>query len=334
MVLPISEFWIICRNDLSVDPFQGELTLTALSLYPTCMLPTPVTNYFLFGKIRSAIQGFAGFGKFFPGIVTLIFIAGITNQINAGKIQCCSEAANTLFPGQDQCFVNGPGEGNIKNDVYGWMALTAKNVNADNLQESYIFLNPESTSGFDLQFDAVYSQGDGPRFYSIAGGKALFSNDIPSLTDQTEIQFIFIPNNGTDFQIEASGLEMMPLPVFLYDKKSRSDQDLAMNSVYSFIAQPGDDSTRFVLHFGVTGIQQPEEPAQFNVYYSASELHYSTLSNTDVLTVTSMDGREIRSFKTGNIGRQNSVVSLKSGAYIVQLVSGNKCFSKKILIAK
>jgi hypothetical protein len=102
-----------------------------------------------------------------------------------------------------------------KSGITAWIGLTARNLDAKNEQESYIIFNPESTDGFDLLFDAEFIPGYGPGFYSIAGNERLSTNSIPSLTSETEINFVFLPNQGSNFEIEASGLDLIESPVFL-----------------------------------------------------------------------------------------------------------------------
>jgi len=153
------------------------------------------------------------------------------------------------------------------------MSLTVRNTSTGNARESYIFINSESTFGFDQMYDTEYEQGSGPGFHSIAGNEKLRTNSIPQLNSETEINFVFIPNHGSNYEIEASGLDLIESPVYLYDWKSRSDLNLSLNPLYKFSSRPGDDSVRFILHFGTIGIDPPAKHKEFNAYYYNREFN-------------------------------------------------------------
>jgi hypothetical protein len=225
-----------------------------------------------------------------------------------------------------------PGSGFNEKSVLGWIGLTALNTSSNSTQESYIIINPEATSGFDLLFDLEYLPGDGPMFYSLAGNEKLTTNSLPSLSAETEINFVFIPNQEGNFEITASGLDMIEEPVFLYDRISRADQNLSQSPVYSFQSLTGDDSARFVLHFGQTGIDNPLNGNSFKAFYYNGGLHFNTLGPNDFLVLSDMQGRILKQVQPGYGATHEYPIEMTPGIYILRLISGKESYVRRILV--
>jgi hypothetical protein len=288
---------------------------------------------------KQSLQGFT------TTALTICFLV-TAFQVNAAKCFMFKDAGTTILQKAlmirvdggtkelpDQTIVPGDNSPKItKKGASGWIGLAARNIAKGNLQESYILIIPEATTGFDPMFDSEFIPGDGPRFYSLSGGEKLSTNSLPSLSAQTEIDFVFVPNQGNEFEIEATGLEMILDPVFLYDKKSRSDQNLSENPIYTFVAAPGDDSTRFMLHFAATGFENPQGLKEFTAWYTDQSLHFSTLGNNDVVIIYDMQGKMLQQILAKDIQNQSFPIRLKSGVYIIRLNSGNNSYTKKILV--
>jgi hypothetical protein len=225
------------------------------------------------------------------------------------------------------------GQSNSQKSIIGWIGLTLTNSDAGNSLESYVIINPDATTGFDMLYDLEYQPGKGLQFYSLAGQEKLSTNSLPSVSAESEINFVFLPEQGTNYSIEASGLELIEEPVFLYDRKSRSDQNLSMDPVYNFTAMPGDDSTRFVLRFGPTGIENAiSGQEKFTAWYQDQMLCFNTVGKNDILMLSNVQGRKLLQLRPGESNRLSFPVNLAPGIYVVRLISGTQSFTRKILV--
>jgi hypothetical protein len=213
--------------------------------------------------------------------------------------------------------------------------LTARNLTAGNAKESSVFFNPDATAGFDLMFDGEFLHGYGPTFYSLSGDVKLSVNSLPDLTSQPTIPFTFIPNEGSSFTIEASGLETVTSNAWLLDKQTNIDHNLSLNPVCQFTASTNDDPNRFLLHFSGVGINETRIPNPISVFATGSAIHI-TSNTTAVLAgnvyVYNMVGQLIAS--TGLNGDSSFTLNMKApaGYCLVQVVTSDQTYSCKVFI--
>jgi hypothetical protein len=214
--------------------------------------------------------------------------------------------------------------------------LIARNVTADNAQESSLFINPEATTGFDMMLDGEYLAGYGPTFYSMAGDVRLSTNSLPDLSAETSVPYTFSPNSGTSYKIEAAGLETMMATTWLLDKKTGTDHNLTTTPSYSFTSVTGDDPNRFLLHFSGVGVNESAAAVMpVDVYTTGNTIVVS--SNTgkaiegDAL-VYNMIGQLVMKQHVGlNLVTRLSLTG-KTGYYVVKVITENQAYTEKVFI--
>jgi len=200
--------------------------------------------------------------------------------------------------------------------------LIARNIDLGNAQESNICVNAEATPGFDLMYDGDFLAGNGPQFYSLAGSEKLSTNCLPALPLENGISFVFIPNNGNNFEIQAFGLENIEGPTWLFDKKTQTDHNLSSNPVYNFTASSTDISDRFLLHFSSIGTDEKEAEEQPIVWYYEQKLLIVSQVEKSQLEVFNLQGKCILKEVLGGKGTHSVAFNYPTGFYVVKL-SGN-----------
>lgn len=210
--------------------------------------------------------------------------------------------------------------------------LIARNLDSGNAQESNIFIHPQATEGFDLMYDGEFLSGYAPQFYSVAGTDKLSTNSLPEVPMETGIPFAFIPNEGTNFSIEAKGLETFDVTTWLLDKKTNMDLNLTLNPVYNFTSTSTDIPDRFLLHFSTTvGLNQAGASEQSKVWYFDHKLIVSSQADRSQLEVSDLQGRIILKKDLNGKGIHSLSFNYPLGLYIARLTGNSQVKSSKFV---
>lgn len=219
----------------------------------------------------------------------------------------------------------------LKQGLGCWIGFSAIDLTANTLQECYIIINPESTDGYDIQYDAAFVPGAGPVFYTESNGARLSTNSIPELTTHTQIKFIFSPNTNGAHRIEVFGLELIQDQVYLYDQLSKSDYNLTQHPVYEFQASVGEDSSRFMLHFQPEAISvQPDK--QNRMFVAQGQFVLTNAESEGLISFYSPGGICVKECRAMSAGEFRQPLDLPSGIYIVKYRNSQGTLVRKILI--
>jgi hypothetical protein len=212
--------------------------------------------------------------------------------------------------------------------------LTAISQSAGNAQESKIVINPESTSGYDFMFDSEYLTGHAPAFYSLAGGLQLSTNSLPELTADTEIPFVFVKNDGSQFSIEASGIENIQATPYLLDLKTGITQNLTENPIYNFTASNSDDPNRFLLKFTSVGIEDVDNyNKSINIYTYNNNLYLNSDITMDAsVEIFNLTGQQVYGEQVLMNGLTQINPNLRTGWYVVKVSTDEGMASDKVFI--
>ena len=213
------------------------------------------------------------------------------------------------------------------------MMLTARNLDFPSAQESVIENNPNSTTGFDLEYDGEFLTGYAPLFFSESENVHLSTNSLPLITSTTEIPFTFVKNEGTNFSIEAVGASTLAPEVWLMDKKTNIDHNLLLNPVYNFTATSSDDPNRFVLHFGTVSVVDIKANPDFTVWYNDGRICFSSVpANIQKLTLIDMAGRELVNVSNPESKDVWIGSNFAKACYLVKITTQDAVVAKKIVI--
>jgi hypothetical protein len=152
----------------------------------------------------------------------------------------------------------------IKEQVFSQNQNLTKSVNLVNLlmltaagngysDQTIVVFIPESTPGFDPQYDAYKLPGspEAPQLYSIIPGTNLAINALPEILINYVVQLGFKVGLTNNYSITATETNSFDpsVSIFLDDTKDGVLVDLKTNPVYNFTAAPGDNIQRFKLYF-------------------------------------------------------------------------------------
>ncbi|MFZ4546025.1 MAG: GEVED domain-containing protein [Bacteroidales bacterium] len=210
--------------------------------------------------------------------------------------------------------------------------LIAHNMDLGNAQESNVAITPEATEGFDLMYDGEFLVGYGPQFYSQTGNVKLSTNSIPVVPFETGIPFAFVPNEGNNFQIEATGLETIDSPAWLLDKKTNIDYKLSENSAYNFTASPTDNPNRFLLHFSGVGQKELFDKDQLKAWFYDQKLYVVSLSEKTQLEVIDLQGRILFTEKLYGKATHSIAFDYPPGCYLVRISDNKQSKAIKIVV--
>jgi len=214
--------------------------------------------------------------------------------------------------------------------------LTASNLTLPSFQKSTVCINPLSTVGYDFEYDGHFLPGYAPQFYSGYNNEKLSVNSIPEINAETSIPFTFIKNSGSSFSIEARFSGDFPATVYLLDKQTGTDINLSQNPVYYFTASSNDSPSRFQMHFKSLGVEDDNPDHGISVYLSHNQLIINSVNSLDALVrLCNLHGQQVLETRLDNT--LNSVIdvsALKSGVYVVCIMSRNLVYSEKIILVQ
>lgn len=327
--------------------FSGALNVSDVTISGLTVTGTTQSNrswHLLGNPFTSALTWYTGWPQ--------SNIGGVANIWNEAGKSYTPVSANGIIPAGNgfmvQANLNGasltiPAANRVhsaqawyKRSDYPVIQLFAHNLDNASFQESQVRLNPESTTGFDFEYDGNFLPGYAPSFYSVMEGENLMVNSIPEFTAETVIPFRFVKNEGTNFTIEAKGIESLNSNdiLFLKDKKLGIDYNMSANNIYSFTSLTGDDAARFELHLGsYTGINETASGYGFNIYAADGKLNIqSPQQSGGKVEVFDMAGRIIAAGRVNPGANTQIDIHCKTGVYIVRVLTGEGISNTKILV--
>ncbi len=206
-----------------------------------------------------------------------------------------------------------------------YLQLIARNTN---------IFNPDATTGFDLMHDGEFLAGYGPQFYSVSGDIKLSTNSLPEFTEETVIPFDFIKNEGTNFTIEATGIEALEPAaiVYLKDNKLGINHNLSENPVYTFTSTTGDAPARFELCFGIVGINETPVTQTIQAWYYGGTLTVKTTETLTTIDIFNIQGQNLQNFQLPGGETQRLQLNLPAGVYFARILNNGKMQTVKIIV--
>ncbi|MFK5856754.1 MAG: FG-GAP-like repeat-containing protein [Bacteroidota bacterium] len=255
---------------------------------------------------------------------------GIIPATNGFMVQATADASAITIPSSKRV------HGGIfyKNTSYPLIKLKAINNDNPSFQESQLLFHPESTTGYEAEYDGDFLPGYAPLFYSKIDEMPMAVNSMPDVTEATSVPFTFIKNEGVNFSIEMHEAESMELDVWLLDKKINKDHNLSLNSTYYFTAFGNDNHERFVIHFSPVGINEQDMGKDLIQIWSSNNI--ININNPEniagEITVYNMFGQTVeRTTLNRNVNQQIDLI-VSSGYYIVNIVTSKQIINKKVYL--
>jgi hypothetical protein len=196
--------------------------------------------------------------------------------------------------------------------------------------------------GFDVNYDAtkLYSFVDEVPQLSIQIGKQVFAlNTLPQITDDMIIPINFLCGKEGSYSIRLSERSDPGIgnKVYLKDDLEQSFTDLSTEPTYTFYNQPGYRTNRFRLFINPSKetIDNNLTPTLFTVFSAGNSIFIHKNSDQEVtarLSVINMTGQPVVDKRLGNDRDYSFNVNIPSGYYMVQIITNQHVYNKKVLI--
>ena len=220
-----------------------------------------------------------------------------------------------------------------KNSEYPIVKLKANNIDNPSSQESELRFNPESTMGWDIEFDSDFLPGYAPLFYSHINDEPMAVNCMPDVSETTSIPFTFLKNEGVNFSVEMYEMENMDMDVWLFDKKTNHDHNLSYNPVYYFTSEEGDVAERFVIYFSPLSISDIQLLEQINIFSSNNKVEIRSNKPIDAtINIYNISGQLITSSQLNNENSTSIAIPNYKGAAIVSIITSGQTLTEKVIV--
>jgi len=218
--------------------------------------------------------------------------------------------------------------------------LSVSLLNENGQDEIIIRFDEDATEDFDAEFDANKMFGNNSLAQIYASDNVGNKMSIHSLKSIKETDFVQL-----GLQISESGIYTFAfdnknsfsefVTVKIEDTKEETITEIAAQDTYIFDYEKGENAKRFILHFkDVTAVNDLENHIQF-AYYSHGSIYISNneTSKFNNVQLINMAGQVITTETLTNetLHRMN-VSDVKTGMYILQLISNSKTSTQKIII--
>ncbi|MCD4788668.1 MAG: T9SS type A sorting domain-containing protein, partial [Bacteroidales bacterium] len=199
----------------------------------------------------------------------------------------------------------------------------------------FVSFNELATDEYEGEYDVkkIYGLDQAPQLYSIIPGEILSINSLSELNEYRIVNLGFECGVPAIFTIEASEIESFKenITIYLEDIKEGTMFNLSENPSYTFNYETGDDTNRFLLHFGEPN--SINEPGQQNIrIYSNENIIYiqQPAGLQGEIVIFNILGQEIKREKVNNEELTRIRVTNGTGYYIVKVKTGKQLLTQKV----
>ncbi len=230
---------------------------------------------------------------------------------------------------------------NAGNDMEKLM-LTVSSTDNTTYVETMVVINPESTPGFDMEYDGHFLAGieAAPQLYSQVGDEKLCVNTLP-LNDETRIVSLgFIKGSSDSYTMNCTGIASInpSVSIVLEDTRTGKTQDLRISPAYHFNAAGSDNASRFLLHFGrAFSVNDQAQNNTFHIYTVNNALYVTNIggmAQKGNVFVYNMTGQQVATKELSGTSETSLTVNLATGYYMVKAVTSDHVYSAKVFIKK
>ncbi|MBP7496481.1 MAG: hypothetical protein KA792_02295 [Bacteroidales bacterium] len=212
---------------------------------------------------------------------------------------------------------------------------------SDKKDYTVLYTDNAATSAFDSDYDAykiLNQDEDMPNLASLSSdGNKLSINGLNEFASL--IPLYFSAEKADKYNITIINTDNLPcdIEIYLEDIQLNTLHNLSKNGVYSFDYNPADKAQRFYLHIKSaisTEINRLTSTEPYIIYTNNSINIYSNTKSIITVNIYNLLGDKIycKDYKTNKISISDK--SLSDAYYIVQVITENKNFVKKIYLNK
>jgi hypothetical protein len=201
--------------------------------------------------------------------------------------------------------------------------------------KTIIHFNEQATTDFDGNYDAfklMSANMQVPMIYTSNEENVQFAiNGLPKVEEGTSIPVSLRIGADETYTIEAS-INDIEMNVFLEDLTTGISTKLNESPTYSFTASEGDDPNRFLLHFGVVGLDENDSQGSLRAYTYNNTLYVQNSMEAANLRILDLQGRLLIEKQLNGQGLQSLPLDFPAGVYVVQLLNSKAQKSVKVIV--
>lgn len=173
-----------------------------------------------------------------------------------------------------------------------------------------------------------------PQLYSISEDEINLSvNSIPDMTVETPIPIgIRTPEEGSYIIGLLTTTNDFGSSIIYLEDKALNKLHKISEEDYMFTSSQGDFDNRFLLHFGITGLEDNDEPYILNIWAYNNQLNIISEQGEAQIEIFDIQGRLMKSKSIFIKGKHNEILNLQPGVYVVRFKNSSMVKSTQILI--
>ena len=226
------------------------------------------------------------------------------------------------------------------NDAGEKLKLTAASVDNTTYVETQVNFNPDATPAFDMAFDGHFLRGieAAPQLFSVVGDEQLSVNTLPKSADTRTVSLGFTKGSSNNYTMNVTGLESFnpAVTIRLEDTKTSQTQDLRQSPSYSFTAAAGDNTNRFLLHFGGPfSINDLGKDNTFSIYTAGNSIFVNNNTGASIkgrVFVYNLMGQQLMQQELGSGALTKVNLNCSTGYYLVKVVTSDNAYSGKVFL--
>jgi len=201
--------------------------------------------------------------------------------------------------------------------------------------QTIIHFNEQATTDFDGNYDAfklMSANMEVPMIYTSNDAGVLFSiNGLPKIEEGTSIP-VSVRIGHDDIYTIQGNMNEIDGNVFLEDIKTGVYTKLNEVSSYSFTASADDAPNRFLLHFGIVGLDESPTQTVAHAYVYNSMLYVLNASGQTQVDIIDLQGRTLQSSSFRAEGLYSETISLPTGVYVVRVMDEKGVRTAKVVV--
>ncbi|MFH1121320.1 MAG: T9SS type A sorting domain-containing protein [Bacteroidota bacterium] len=217
-----------------------------------------------------------------------------------------------------------------------FLKLRITNSENETFDETIVRFIDDATINYDPDYDGHKMSGSeiAPQLYTIiTPGENAAVNSYSPADVPADIVLDFKPGLAATYTLMADEFTF-DRQIILEDRKNGNTLLLNAGTTYTFNGVPGDNLSRFILHFSPLGIADPEQDQEIKVYSCGNIIYLNSPGKVNgSVRIVSTAGQLVYLSRLGfqnlkSIDAQN----FAPGVYFVNVVIDNKTFNQKVLI--
>lgn len=190
----------------------------------------------------------------------------------------------------------------------------------------------ESSNGGAEKWSSFVAEA--PGIYTPKNGKNYSISFLNSVSEHPVIPVSFTAGVEGNYTITADFNTAVFSQVTLHDSKTNTSHNLSTNPVYSFTASPGDNASRFSLHFASVGLGETPTTQPVLAYYHDGALYVSNTEAGAEIMLFGISGQLLKQ-QTATAGLNTlQAGKLSAGVYVVRVQSAAGTYSSKVIVTR